>query len=406
MVAIDSPSGDSVPAQVTEISKGTFKAEFCPSVAGEHQIYVSFGSEPVPGSPFPCKVYNVSAIKVRECVKGIVGKPVTFLVETSHAGPGNLEVTVNNGQVPTSAQAQGNHTYAISFNPKEAKPHIVELKFNGENVPGSPFKCLVLDAAKVNLSGEGLEKVSVGKMTSFVISGQGDMGDPEVKILSPLREVVTSSINTDKEGQYEVEYTPEIVGDHQVEVKMAGLHVQGSPFIVKSYDASCVKVTDISPGTLGKPVYFSIDASQAGAGNLEIIVSVNGKNVPNYVQSEGNAKFKVNFKPLEAQTHMLSVKFNNESVPNSPFACEIQGSKVVTLNGPGIQLCPVKKETHFTIDSSAGNAGDCVIKVHTPGGEVLPLSVRGVTSNQQEVEYVPTEVGAHHVHVMLDGQPV
>ena len=92
-IAIDAPTGDSVPAQVTEVSKGTFKVEFCPSVAGEHQIYVSFGSEPVPGSPFPCKVYNVSAIQVRECKKGIVGKPVTFLVETSQAGPGNLEVT-------------------------------------------------------------------------------------------------------------------------------------------------------------------------------------------------------------------------------------------------------------------------------------------------------------------------
>jgi filamin len=92
-IAIDAPTGDSVPAQVTEVSKGTYKVEFCPSVAGEHQIYVSFGSEPVPGSPFPCKVYNVAAIQVRECKKGIVGKPVTFLVETSQAGPGNLEVT-------------------------------------------------------------------------------------------------------------------------------------------------------------------------------------------------------------------------------------------------------------------------------------------------------------------------
>jgi len=57
-------------------------------------------------------------------------------VETSQAGPGNLEVTVNGGQVPTSAQAHGLHTYAISFTPKEPKPHQVELKFNGENVPG------------------------------------------------------------------------------------------------------------------------------------------------------------------------------------------------------------------------------------------------------------------------------
>ena len=62
-------------------------------VAGEHQIYLSFGSEPIPGSPFACKVYDVEAIKVRQCEKGIVGKPVTFLVETSRAGPGNLEVT-------------------------------------------------------------------------------------------------------------------------------------------------------------------------------------------------------------------------------------------------------------------------------------------------------------------------
>ena len=38
-IAIDSPSGESVPAQVQEISSGTFKAEFCPKVAGEHQIF-------------------------------------------------------------------------------------------------------------------------------------------------------------------------------------------------------------------------------------------------------------------------------------------------------------------------------------------------------------------------------
>lgn len=37
--------------------------------------------------------------------------------------------------------------------------------------------------------------------------------------------------------------------------------------------------------------YFS------GAGNLEIIVAVAGRNVPNYVQSEGNARFKVRASP-------------------------------------------------------------------------------------------------------------
>lgn len=405
-IVIDTPSGEEVSSQVQDLGDGTFKAEFCPKNAGEHQIYITFREEQVPGSPFACKVYNVGAIKVRECVRGIVGKPVTFLVETSHAGPGNLEVTVNNGQVPTSAQAQGNHTYAISFNPKEAKPHIVELKFNGEGVPGSPFKCLVVDAAKVNLSGEGLEKVPVGKPTSFMIAGQVDMGDPEVKILSPLREVVTSSIRCVGEGQYEVEYSPDAVGDHQVEVKMSGLHVQGSPFIVKSYDSSNVVVTDIQPGTVGKPVYFSIDASQAGAGNLEIIVSVNGKNVPNYVQSEGNAKFKVNFKPQEVAPHLLSVKFNNEPVPNSPFECRIIDSQQLSVSGPGVKMSPVGKPASIVVDSLAGSCEDCSVKVHTPGGDVLPLSTVNLSASKLEAEYTPTEVGAHHIHVGMDGQPV
>jgi filamin len=66
-----------------------------------------------------------------------------LLVETSQAGPGNLEVTVNGGRVPTSAQAQGQHTYAISFTPRDAQNHTVELRFNGQDVPGSPFTCKV-----------------------------------------------------------------------------------------------------------------------------------------------------------------------------------------------------------------------------------------------------------------------
>ena len=42
--------------QVQDLGDGTFKAEFCPKNAGEHQIYITFREEQVPGSPFACKV--------------------------------------------------------------------------------------------------------------------------------------------------------------------------------------------------------------------------------------------------------------------------------------------------------------------------------------------------------------
>lgn len=38
--------------------------------------------------------------------------------------------------MPTSAQAQGSHIYAISFTPREAIQHTVDLKFNSEHLPG------------------------------------------------------------------------------------------------------------------------------------------------------------------------------------------------------------------------------------------------------------------------------
>ena len=79
---------------------------------------------------------------------------------------------MNNGQVPTSAQAQGNHVYAISFTPKDAKPHVVELRFNGESVPGSPFTCEVVDVSRVTVTGAGLEKVPVGVPASFSVDSQ------------------------------------------------------------------------------------------------------------------------------------------------------------------------------------------------------------------------------------------
>jgi len=166
------------------------------------------------------------------------------------------------------------------------------------------------------MKGDGLEKIPVGRRATFTIEPEGRLGSPEVKITGPTKAVVHSSIQIPSDNKFLVEYVPTDVGDHTVEVSVGGVVVPGSPFLVKAYDASKVRVTDITPGIRGKPVYFSIDASGGGAGNLEIIVSVGGRNVPNYVQAEGNAKFKVNFRPQEAAPHTISVRFNGESVPS------------------------------------------------------------------------------------------
>lgn len=352
---------------------------------------------------FSLQVYDVGAIKVKNVSSGTVGKSVTFLVETSQAGPGNLEVTVNGGRVPTSAQAQGQHTYAISFTPREAQNHTVELRFNGQDVPGSPFTCRVSAAARIQ-SPETMDKVSVGRMFEFVVESDTK---PTVEVLGPARRSVPVKVDTVHMG-YNVKFEPVEVGDHSVEVRLpGGGHVEGSPFLLKAYSAEKVVVTDIRPGVVGKSVSFGINASQAGAGNLEIIVAVNGKNVPNFVQSEGNARFKVNFKPTEAAPHSLSVRFNGHPVPGSPFTCQI-GSAPISLpramaSGEALKQAAIRVDNTFDLDGFEGIEPQ--VFVTSPTGDNVPAHVEG-HGDSYTASFRPSAVGRHLISVTASDQHI
>ena len=58
-------------------------------------------------------------------------------VDAANAGSGNLEIMVNDGTIPCSVQNRGNRQFHASFMPKDAMSHLVQMKFNGREVPGN-----------------------------------------------------------------------------------------------------------------------------------------------------------------------------------------------------------------------------------------------------------------------------
>jgi len=62
-------------------------------------------------------------------------------------------------------------------------------------------------------------------------------------------------------------------------------------------------------------IFHLVDASRAGTGNLEIVISVGQENIPNFVNADGGGRFQVTFTPIKPETHSISVKFNNDPVP-------------------------------------------------------------------------------------------
>lgn len=58
---------------------------------------------------------------------------------------------------------------------------------------------------------------------------------------------------------------------------------------------------------------YSVDGSQAGSGNLEILV--NGGRVTSAVRALGNQRFVASFTPHESGVHTVQITFNEETVP-------------------------------------------------------------------------------------------
>lgn len=58
-------------------------------------------------------------------------------VDGSGAGSGNLEILVNGGHVTSFVRNLGNQKFLASFVPHKALVHLVDMKFNNEQVPGN-----------------------------------------------------------------------------------------------------------------------------------------------------------------------------------------------------------------------------------------------------------------------------
>lgn len=58
------------------------------------------------------------------------------LVDASEAGEGQLEISINEGEVPNHVTVVGGGRCLVSFTPEQPKPHLIDIKFNGETVSG------------------------------------------------------------------------------------------------------------------------------------------------------------------------------------------------------------------------------------------------------------------------------
>lgn len=268
-VNIISPEKRHIPHKVVESGNGVFRIEFTTVEVGSYVIDVTVSSLSVPNSPLIAKAYDAGLIRVTDIVDGVAGDISSFRVDASKAGEGQLEISINDGDVPNAVQVLGGGKCLVTYTPEQAITHEIEVMFNNDQVPGSPFLCRVKDTddlsyggssggfSKVQVELEHLGLIPVNIPSEFTIKvPEGADAELAVSVQGPVEDIPVKVTGNVRNG-FTAEFLPKDVGLHVVLVEYNGVAVGGTPFYSKAYDSEGVAVSDIPKGTVGKTVTFA-----------------------------------------------------------------------------------------------------------------------------------------------------
>ena len=413
-VAAISPSGDRLPVKHHSTGPKSVSYQYTPAVAGSYTVEVKLNNEHIPHSPF--SVTHRTPSDASACTasgtgleKARVGEEAEFSVNCEKGGPGDLQVEISGptGNVGTAIHERGNRDYCVKFNPLEVGPHTVSVLWDGKPVHDSPFTCLVSDPKKCIASGPGLTGTTVGEPQHFTVktdrAGPGTLG---VDIAGPLGSIPVDT-RDDGNGVFAVTYVPTNKGDYSVGVTWSGAPVTGSPFKVHaavSADPTKCTVRDLPTGRLhvGTPYNFTVDASNAGSGQLT--VAGKGQSLTCEVVPKGDGVFEVTFVPRTVGPLDLSVKYEGSPIPDSPLSFVVNDPSKCKFNAAALAQgkYQVKQPIDFRVNAQFAGEGDVTATVRGPMGSE-EISVKEQGDRNFLVGFTPSDGGTHSIEIDFDG---
>lgn len=156
-VIIKAENGETADPSIDDSGDGNYNISYTATVAGDYHVCICFEDQHIPGSPFRATV--LERPDPEKCiVKGsclapdalrLAGDPLELAVLTKDAGHGKLRVTaIGPDNQPTRASLQESTDVdgevSVSIETKHPGDYTVNVLWNDEPIPNSPFRFNVL----------------------------------------------------------------------------------------------------------------------------------------------------------------------------------------------------------------------------------------------------------------------
>lgn len=166
---------------------------------------------------------------------GYIRHPIEATIDTRQAGPGELTVFCDGPENKAFCELRDHRdgVFTLTIRAQDVGPHALHIKYDGQDVPGSPFDLRVSIAGLIRVAGPGIQHGLLGRKHASEIqidtekAGQGEVffkvGGPKGAFRTELR----------KEGKVlKCRYNPREPGLYTVYIGWSGDPVPGSPFKV------------------------------------------------------------------------------------------------------------------------------------------------------------------------------
>ncbi|KAG9345782.1 hypothetical protein JZ751_008927 [Albula glossodonta] len=412
-LSIEGPS--KVDINCEDVEDGTCKVTYCPTEPGTYIINIKFADQHVPGSPFTVKVTGEGRMKESITRKRQAPSIATVgsTCDLNLKIPGNWFQMVSAQERLTRTFTRSSHTYTRTERTEISKTRAGETKREvrveeSTQVGGDPFR---------DVFGGFLGRESLGSFSSVPPRQEGETGTQEMtaQVTSPGGKTEDAEIIEGDDSTYSVRFVPQEMGPHTVNVKYRGQHVPGSPFqftVGPLGEGGAHKVraggTGLDRGVAGVPAEFSIWTREAGAGGLSIAVEGPSKAEISF-EDRKDGSCGVTYIVQEPGDYEVSIKFNDEHIPDSPFIVPIASlsddARRLTVTSLQEKVLKVNQEASFAVQLN-GARGVIDAKVHTPSGAVEECYVTELDSDKHAIRFIPRENGVHSIDVKFNGSHI
>uniref|UniRef100_A0A3Q1HD57 Filamin C, gamma b (actin binding protein 280) n=1 Tax=Acanthochromis polyacanthus TaxID=80966 RepID=A0A3Q1HD57_9TELE len=416
---VSTPDGAELDVDVVENADGTFDIYYTAPEPGKYVITIRFGGENIPNSPFHVVVSQrtgwLGGLATDDPISPVDGlesmlRPFSLVIPfTVQKGEITGEVRMPSGRTAHPHITDNKDgTVTVKYSPTERGLHEMDIKYDGNHIPGSPLQFYVdaVNSGHVTAYGPGLSHGTMNRPATFtIVTKDAGEGGLSLAVEGPSKAEINCKDN--KDGTCTVSYLPTAPGDYNIIVKFDDKHIPGSPFTAKITGDDSMRTSQLNVGTATD---VSLKITETDLSSLTATIRApSGNEEPCLLKRLPNRHIGISFTPKEVGEHVVSVMKNGKHVTNSPFKIMVGQSEIgdaskVKVYGQGLVEGHTFEVAEFIVDTR--NAGYGGLGLSIEGPSKVDINCEDVEDGTCKVTYCPTEPGNYIINIKFADQHV